>query len=225
MSELAAAIGEPARTRMLCLLLDGRARTATELALAAGVAPSTASVHLRRLQSQRLVRVAAQGRHRYFSLHGPEVAGALEALSLLAGTSRPTSWSRTPDGLRLARTCYDHVAGTLGVALHDRFNALGWFARAPSTDGGYDVTPSGVRGLASLGVDVDAARAMRRRFAYPCLDWSERRPHLGGALGAAILDQLVRRRWIARDLDSRALEITPTGRREMRRHFGLPQAI
>lgn len=223
---LAAAIGEPARVRMLCLLLDGRARTATELALAAGVAPSTASVHLQRLHSARLVRVMPQGRHRYFSLHGPEVAAALETLSLLAGSARTTaSSSRSPMGLRLARTCYDHIAGALGVALYERFNTLGWFARTTSADGGYDLTAAGMRGLEAVGVDVEAARGLRRRFAYPCLDWSERRPHLGGALGAAVLDRFIARRWVVRDLDSRALEITPNGRREMRRHFGLPQAL
>lgn len=221
-SAMAAAIGEPARARMLYLLLDGRARTATELAVAADVAPSTASVHLQRLTAQRLVRMLAQGKHRYFSLAGPEVASALEALSLLAGGARDPLPSRTPAGLRLARTCYDHIAGALGVALHERFVALGWFSRAATRDGGYELTSSGTRSLETIGVDVEAARAVRRRLAYPCVDWSERRPHLAGAVGAAILDVALTRKWVLRDLDSRALELTPYGRREMRARFGLP---
>ena len=224
-SALAATIGEPARARMLYLLLDGRARTATELAVAADVAPSTASVHLQRLTTGRLVRVLPQGRHRYYSLKGPEVAAALEALSVLAGGARETQMSRTPAGLRFARTCYDHIAGALGVSLHDRFTSLGWFARIPSSDGGYELTLSGTLALDALGVDVSAARGLRRRLAYPCVDWSERRPHLAGAVGAAVLDVALKRKWVVRDLDSRALELTPYGRREMRARFGLPREL
>ena len=123
-STIAAAIGEPARARMLCCLLDGRARTSTELAAVAGVTPSTASVHLHRLKTQRLVQVHAQGKHRYYSLEGAHVAAALEALSVLAGGTREPFVPNTPIRLRFARTCYDHIAGTLGVALNDRFKAL-----------------------------------------------------------------------------------------------------
>src|ERR1043166_2632578 len=118
-SSIAAAIGEPARARMLYCLVDGQARTSTELAAVADVAPSTASVHLQRLKTQRLVKVFAQGKHRYYSLDGANVAAALEALSVLAGGSRAAAVSNTPHLLRAARTCYDHIAGTLGVALHD----------------------------------------------------------------------------------------------------------
>ncbi len=221
-SRVAAAIGDPTRARMLCCLMDGHARTSTELAIVAEVSPSTASVHLQRLKTQRLVRVAAQGKHRYYSLEGPNVARTLEGLSVLAGESRDKFVPRTPSRLRGARTCYDHVAGTLGVALHDRMQALGWLSgRATSEHAAYDVTPSGAKALETLGIDVEAMRALRRRFAFACLDWSERRPHVGGALGAALLGVALKRKWVVQDLDSRALEVTSFGRREMAARFGV----
>jgi DNA-binding transcriptional ArsR family regulator len=219
---IAAAIGEPARARMLFCLMDGHARTSTELALVAGVSPSTASVHLNRLKTERLVKVLVQGKHRYYSLEGPNVASALEGLSVLAGGSRGEFVASTPSRLRAARTCYDHMAGTLGVSLHDRFQALGWLS-ADSTGGGnaYDLTLNGTRALEALGIDIAAVRALRRRFACACLDWSERRPHVGGALGAALLEFALRKRWVTADLDSRALGITSLGRREALTRFGL----
>ncbi len=212
---IAAAIGEPARARMLYSLADGHARTSTELALVAGVSPSTASVHLNRLKLERLVKVVVQGKHRYYSLHGAEVASVLEGLSVLAGGVPPKFVPNTPSRLRAARTCYDHIAGTLGVSLHDRFQALGWLSAA------YSLTPAGANAFRTLGIDLEATRTLRRRFAYACLDWSERRPHVGGALGAAVLKIALKRKWVVQDLDSRALEITTLGRREMRHRFGL----
>jgi DNA-binding transcriptional ArsR family regulator len=221
-SRIARAIGEPARARMLYSLLDGHARTGTELAIIAGISPSTASVHLDRLKSERLVQMMVQGKHRYYSLHNPQVAGALEGLSVLAGGARPPFVPNTPSRLRSARTCYDHIAGTLGVALHDRFQGLGWLSdSAQEADDAYDLTPKGTRAFETLGIDVEAARSLRRRFAFACLDWSERRPHLGGALGAAVLAMALRRRWITQDLDTRALGITAAGRREMQARFGV----
>jgi DNA-binding transcriptional ArsR family regulator len=220
-SAIAAAIGEPARARMLYCLIDGRARTSTELAVVAEVTPSTASVHLRRLRTERLVNVFAQGKHRYYSLERPEVAAALEALSVVAGRSGAPLLVRTAPRLRAARTCYDHIAGTLGVALHDRFVALRWLSRAAAGDPAYDITVAGLTGFAALGMDVETARQQRRRLAFACLDWSERRPHLGGALGAALLHRALKRRWVIRDLDSRALTLTSTGRRDLRARVGL----
>jgi DNA-binding transcriptional ArsR family regulator len=218
-SALAAAIGEPARARMLYGLADGRARTSTELAVVAGVTPSTASVHLHRLKKQRLVKVFAQGKHRYYSLEGANVAAVLEALSVLAGGSPNAFVPNTPNRLRAARTCYDHIAGTLGVSLHDRFKALGWLSDGVGS--AYDLTADGAKAFAALGIDIEATRALRRRFAYACVDWSERRPHLGGAVGAALLNVALKRKWVSQDLDSRALTITRAGRREMRNRFGL----
>jgi len=219
-SSIAAAIGEPARARMLYCLADGRARTSTELAMLADVSPSTASVHLQRLKTTGLVRVFAQGKHRYYSLESPEVAAALEALSVLAGGSRSTFVPSTPDRLRAARTCYDHIAGTLGVSLHDRLRTLGWLAEA-SEENAYNLTPRGEKAFRALEMDVDAIRALRRRFAFACVDWSERRPHLGGAVGAALLKLVLKRKWATQDLDSRVLSVTALGRREMLARFGI----
>jgi DNA-binding transcriptional ArsR family regulator len=220
-SRIAGAIGEPARARMLYQLLDGRARTSTELAVVAEVSPSTASVHLSRLMTERLIKVWVQGKHRYYSLDGPEVASALEALSVLAGASRDTFVPATPASLRAARTCYDHIAGSLGVALHDRFRDLDWIVACPGRENTYDLTPDGAKALAALGVGVSAARALRRRFAFPCLDWSERRSHLGGAIGAALLQIALKKKWVIQELDSRALSVTSLGKREMQARFGL----
>jgi DNA-binding transcriptional ArsR family regulator len=218
---IAAAIGEPARARMLYCLLDGRARTATELAVVADVSPSTASVHLQRLRAARLVAVVAQGKHRYFSLDGPTVAAALEALSVLAGEEQTSFKPTAPDHLRRARTCYDHIAGAVGVALHDRFAALQWLVPMSGSRDGYDLLPAGAARLTGLGVDIAAARVSRRRFAFACLDWSERRPHLGGSLGAAMLALALRKRWLRPELDSRALAVTATGRRELQKQLGI----
>jgi DNA-binding transcriptional ArsR family regulator len=221
-ARIAAAIGEPARTRMLYSLMDGHARTSTELAAVAEVSASTASVHLSRLKAEKLVTVMEQGRHRYFSLGGPDVARALERLSVLAGGAGKPFVPRTPDRLRSARRCYDHMAGTAAVRLHDRFVEMRWI-RGGSAEAGneYELTAEGAHGFGTLGVDIEAARALRRRFAYGCLDWSERRPHVGGALGAALLKLALARRWVTGDLDSRALSFTASGRSEMRKRFGL----
>jgi len=221
-SRIATAIGEPTRARILCCLMDGRAHTSTELAIAADVRPSTASVHLHLLKTQGLVKMAAQGKHRYYSLGGPAVARALEGLSVLAGGSHYKFGPRTPTRLCAARTCYDHMAGTLGVALHDRIRALGWLATdSPDNYGGYDLSRKGTKALETIGIDVEEMRTLRRRFAFGCLDWSERRPHLGGALGAALLNVALKRKWVIQDLDSRALGVTSLGRREVLARFGV----
>jgi DNA-binding transcriptional ArsR family regulator len=221
-SRIAAAIGDRARSRMLYSLVDGHARTSTELAVIADVSASTASAHLSRLKAAHLVKMIVQGKHRYYSLQGPNVARVLEGLSVLAGGHRDSFVPNTPHHLRFARTCYDHIAGTLGVALHDRLKALAWLATSRTgAHNAYRVTSDGAKGCQALGIDLDATRKLRRRFAYACLDWSERRPHIGGALGAALLNVALKRRWVAQDLDSRALRITTNGRREMQERFGL----
>jgi DNA-binding transcriptional ArsR family regulator len=221
-SRIAAAIGEPARARILYCLMDGHARTSTELSVVACVSPSTASVHLNRLMTEHLVKVLVQGKHRFYSLEGPSVASALEGLSVLAGRARDKFVPTTPSRLRAARTCYDHMAGTAGVALHDRFQALGWLsADSKGDDKAYDLTLRGTKAFEALGIDIEATRRLRRRFACACLDWSERRPHVGGALGAALLNVALKRKWVIPDLDSRALGVTSLGRREMLTRFGL----
>jgi DNA-binding transcriptional ArsR family regulator len=220
-ASVAAAIGEPARARMLYCLLDGHARTSTELAIIGEVSPSTASVHLAKLKEQRLVKVLSQGKHRYYSLEGESVARALEALSVIAGGTRQKFVPGTPAHLRSARTCYDHMAGHLAVSLRDRFEKLSWLAAGSPEEDGYALTEKGAKALEALGIDLDAVRGARRRFAYACVDWSERRPHIGGALGCAILQTALKNEWFVQDLDSRALSLTALGRRQMQSRFGL----
>jgi DNA-binding transcriptional ArsR family regulator len=224
-SRIAAAIGEPARVRILYSLLDGHARTSTELAVVADVTPSTTSVHLNRLKSAQLVKMLTQGKHRYYSLHGPDVAAALEALSIIAGGSRAKFTPNTPHHLVLARTCYDHMAGKLGVMLHSSFKAMGWVKISSRKDNSCELSIEGQKGFGSLGIDLNETRAARRRFAYECLDWSERQPHLAGALGAALLNIARKRKWVVEDLDSRALSVTSLGRREMLKRFNFEPSV
>lgn len=219
-SQVASAIGEPARARILYCLMDDRARTSTELATVAEVGASTASAHLDRLMKAHLLKVAAQGRHRYYSLAGPQVGRILEGLSAIAGAPGPRFVPSTPNRLRVARTCYDHMAGSLGVALHDRLLALKWMV-PKGRDASYALSPIGVGKLAELGIASDAVEGPRRRVAFGCLDWSERRFHVGGSLGAALLALALKRKWLSRDLEGRGLAPTDYGRRELRRHFGI----
>ncbi|HYW74649.1 MAG TPA: metalloregulator ArsR/SmtB family transcription factor [Pyrinomonadaceae bacterium] len=221
-SEIGAAISEPARVRILYSLLDGRARTSTELAMVAEVSPSTTSAHLKRLHRQKLITGIAQGKHRYYRLYSPDVADALEALNLIASSSRDEFLPNTPGDLMLARTCYDHIAGRLGVALYNNFADREWFCiRSVRNGSACDLSAQGRNGFASLGIDLEETSRLRRRFAYECLDWSERRPHLGGALAASLLRVMLEKNWVEKELDSRALTITDYGRRELRRRLNI----
>ena len=227
-SRIAAAIGEPARAHMLFALADGRARTSTELALIAEVSPSTASVHLARLRNAGLLRLSVQGRHRYYRIENRRVADVLERLSVLAGSRRRGEarafQSSTPPHLVGARSCYDHIAGSLGVELHDSLIARGWIVPVSARSDAYTVTDAGRRQFAAVGLDVDELERSRRRFAFGCLDWSERRPHLGGALGAGLLSMMLDRRWVKRERRARALGVTAIGRRELATRLGLSAA-
>ncbi len=217
-AEVAALIGDPARSNVLVALMDGRALTASELACAAGVSPATASEHLRKLTAAGLLAVARQGRHRYYRLAGPAVAELIEAIARVAADM---PWpkrlpARGDDAIRRARTCYDHLAGELGVALTE---ALVRRRCLEPVAEDFRVTPAGVRFLAGLGIDLAAVKRQRRAFARQCLDWTERRPHLGGALGAALLDTCFARGWVARIAGTRAVMLTPSGRRAVARLF------
>ncbi|WP_223547230.1 ArsR/SmtB family transcription factor [Pseudomonas sp. A-B-19] len=218
-SQVAAAIAEPARTKILCSLMDGHARTSTELAAVAEVSASTASAHLAKLKELALVRLHVQGRHRYYSLADKRVAQALEALMVIGQNSAPSFQSRTPDRLQFARTCYDHMAGTLAVLIHDRMLEAGWLEE--TDERAYRLTDSGSAMFQGLGIEVRELSSLRRRFACPCLDWSMRRPHLGGSLGAALLQTALKRKWVTQDLDSRALALTALGRKEIAGRFGV----
>jgi len=210
LAEIAHLMGDPARANMLHALMDGRALTAKELAWLAGVAPQTASGHLAKLMQGGLLAVAVQGRHRYFRLAGPEVAQALEGLMVLAGaeTARRRLPSRVGAELSEARTCYDHFAGRLGIGIHDALVAGGHLTVA---DGGYGLTRSGEAIFAALGV-TPAGKASRRAALRPCLDWSERRPHLAGSLAAALACRCFEAGWVLRRKDSRAVTVTEAGR-------------
>ena len=220
-SRVAGAIAEPARTKMLCSLMDGHARTSTELAVIADVSASTASAHLARLKEDGLIKLHTQGRHRYFSLTDAHVAKAIEALMVISRNAQTGFVSTTPSRLQLARTCYDHMAGSLAVQLHDYFFDSGWLTLPDASDGTYQLSVAGEKAMTGLGIEVENVRAQRRRFACACLDWSMRRPHLAGALGAAVLQAVISRKWVIQDLDSRALAVTPKGRKELSGRFGI----
>ena len=214
-------IAEPARAAMLDALMSGRALAAGELARVAGVTPPTASEHLHRMLDGGLVDVVSQGRHRYYRLAGARVAEALEALAHL-GPPKPVSslrQSNTARALAYARTCYDHLAGTCGVALLDGLLAEGWLVDA---DGGYGVTDTGAEEFVALGIDLASVRSARRTFARPCLDWTERRNHLAGGLAAALTARMIELGWFTyRTAHHRALRLTDEGRLDLRR-LGLP---
>src|SRR5881227_1327029 len=180
---VAALVGDPARSNMLTALMSGRALTASELAQEAGITPQTASSHLAKLEAGGLVEPEKQGRHRYYRLTGPDVAGVLEGLMGLAarvGHLRTRTGPRDP-ALRRARVCYDHLAGAAGVRMLDRLRAKKYLA---GSDDALRVTPAGVRFFAKAGIELDGMDSGRRPLCRACLDWSERRIHLGGALGA-----------------------------------------
>jgi DNA-binding transcriptional ArsR family regulator len=229
---VAALLGDPARANIVRALMDGRARTAKELALVAGVTAQTASGHLGKLVAAELLSVLAQGRHRYYRLANSLVACTIESLMALAG-ERPLPRHRhnsaLTGALRSARTCYDHLAGRLGVQIHDHLLHEGCLlpghhGDSHGHDHDYEVSASGRLLLARLGIDVDAVAKQRRGFARPCLDWSERVPHLAGGLGAAIAGRCFELGWIARRADSRAVRLTGAGAAGLKTLFGIDAA-
>ncbi|KUZ15848.1 ArsR family transcriptional regulator [Burkholderia diffusa] len=213
LSRIGALIADPGRAAMLWVLMDGSARPAGELTMIAGLSPSAASAHLARLTEGGLLALDVRGRHRYYRLASADIAASLEALANVARAAAPNRPvpppSRTvPAELRYARTCYDHMAGELAVRIFDGLSARGWL----QADGdAIEATELGTHALAQWGIDVAQQRTRRRRFACGCLDWSERRPHLGGALGAALLDSFCAHGWIERTARPRVLRVTVPG--------------
>jgi DNA-binding transcriptional ArsR family regulator len=218
-ASIAAVIGHPARGRMLDAMLGGPSLPASELAEVAGVSASTASAHLARLTPSGLVAVERHGRHRYHRLADARVAEVLEGLALLAPAREVRSLRAANRGTaeRAARSCYDHLAGAVGVAVADRLCELG--ALHPDGLALRDPAP-----FAALGVDIDALGGGRRPLTRSCLDWSERRPHLAGELGAALLAALLRSGWLARRPAGRAVAVTPDGVTGLRAALGLDVA-
>ena len=223
LSEVAALMGDPARASMLSLLMDGRAHTASELALTAGITAQTASGHLSRMVDGSLLAARAQGRNRFYRLASPDVAHAIESLMAIAGTraapaSAAAAWRRDPD-LRFCRTCYDHLAGQVGIAVTDSLTRAGHIEPKGARD--WKLTAPGELFCQRIGVDVAGARrAGTRHFARQCLDWSERRPHISGALGAAIADTFFKKGWTERLRRGRTVRLTDSGRRALSSHFG-----
>jgi DNA-binding transcriptional ArsR family regulator len=225
-ARIAALAGDPARAGMLHALMDGRALTASELAGVAGITAQTASSHLARMTDAGLLTVEKQGRHRYHRLASPDVAHMMETIMQVASTLEPSPRRLTVGprdaALRAARTCYDHLAGRLGVALADAMVGAGYAELG--SDGGI-VTDAGIAFLGHIGIDMEALQARRgkraaRVLCRPCLDWSERRPHLAGAVGAALCAHSLEKKWVRRLNDTRAVEITPRGWRVFREEFG-----
>ena len=222
-AEVANLVGDPARANILAALLDQRALTASELAYAAGVSPQTTSSHLGKLAQAHLLEVEKQGRHRYYRLASPLVAQMLESVMAVSahGPRLDRPLARCDEGLRKARTCYDHLAGRLGVGLADALTQRGFIAL--DRDGG-EVTAAGLTFFSELRLDLTAPTKSRRVFCRPCLDWTERRYHLAGHVGACLLRLCVDRGWITRHRDSRAVTITPAGAAQMRAIFGVALA-
>jgi len=217
---IAALLGERARCDILTALIAGPALTATELAAEAGVTKQTASAHLAKLLEARLIAVESQGRHRYFRLADRDVGELIESLmgvAYRAGALRLGSSPREP-ALRKARICYDHLAGDLGVGLYDALLA----ARLVTSNGkGLAVSPKGTRSFRELGIDLEALAHRRRPLCRPCLDWSARRHHLAGALGAALLARFIALGWARVVKGSRVVAFSPAGEDALRRRFGL----
>jgi DNA-binding transcriptional ArsR family regulator len=213
-ARVAALFGDPARADALTALMSGRALTATELAATAGVTKQTMSAHLSKLLDASLVAVDQQGRHRYFRLADDDVAGLLECLMGVAfrsGACRILASPREP-ALRKARICYDHLAGEVGVAVYE---ALLHHRVLKMSQTGLKLTESGIEWFAHIGVDAVAVARQRRTFCRPCMDWSERRYHLAGSLGAALLFRFHDLGWAKRDKNSRVIRLTPKGDREV----------
>jgi DNA-binding transcriptional ArsR family regulator len=219
-AEIGALIGDVGRANMLHALMSGRALTAGELAWIASVSAPTASQHLARLTEAQLITVEKQGRHRYYRLSSSAVARMLEGISAVVATQGPARYrpaSRVDDALKLARLCYDHLAGSLGVALADALAERGYLQF--SEDGGV-VTQAGRRFFRDFGVDLAALESRRRCFCRLCLDWSERRHHLAGSLGAAIASRCFDLAWIERGKLDRSIVITAKGRQGLAANFG-----
>jgi DNA-binding transcriptional ArsR family regulator len=220
MVEIAALVGDTARATMLAALMGGQALTSSELASLAGVSRPTASGHLNKLVRARLIAVTQKRRNRYYRIASPLVARMLEGIKAVAAIETPARYqprSARDDDLRFARTCYDHLAGKLGVAIADSMVAARYLVL---TEEGGEMTKAGIRFLSRFGADPDS-QAQRRIFCRACLDWSERRYHIAGFVGAQILRRCLELGWLIRRRNTRAIGVTPLGRRGLREVFGI----
>lgn len=221
-SKLASLIGEKVRAKMLWHLLDGRAYTALELAIVADISKQSCSNHLKKLVADNILTVEKQGRHKYFKLFDKQVAKALEGIAFL--TTQEQQRKKTIDiatqkkGIKYARSCYDHVAGYVGVAIQEGLITQGLIQKK---DDQYDCTQKGVLKFKELGIEVNELKGLKRKFAYPCLDWSERKHHVGGALGASLLKYMLANDWFRKKEHTRELILTSKGVNELENKFSL----
>ena len=219
--QISTLLGDKARATMLWCMLDGRAYTATELAICADISAQAASNHLKKLLDANLLRVEKQGRHRYFRYKSADVAQVIESMaSLITINDKHHKNKILPKSspITQARTCYDHLAGNFGVSLTQALITQKFISLFNQT---YQVSPLGKDWFLQLGIDVESLKSQKRAFAYPCLDWSERKYHLAGALGAALLETLLQKQWIKKKADSREIMITPKGKIELRDKLNL----
>lgn len=227
-AEIGALVGDPARANMLEALMDRRALTAKELASLAGITPQTASGHLAKMLTAGLISMEQHGRHHYHSLASAEIARMLEGMQQVASTQNIKHAGRTirtgprDAAMRIARGCYDHMAGTLAVSMTDAMLGRGQIEF--DGDGG-SVTDAGKSFLEKFGVDIAVAAQSKRVFCRPCLDWSERRFHLAGAVGAALMQRTLELKWVKRQVSTRALAITRAGHDGFRKTFGIEPII
>ena len=227
-SQIASLIGEPVRAKILWSLLDGRAYTARELAIGADTTPQNLSMHLGKLLRAGLLSVEIQGRHRYYTFSREEVAYAIEAMANLVPIQQMTRPDPDTVPIKFCRTCYDHLAGKVGVLITESLlqqKLIVYRDRAQDTtsnagrDRFLDTTSKGMGWFAENGIDCEVLKLQRRSFIKPCLDWTERRHHLAGALGAALLDKMLAEHWFRRTANSRAVTVTPKGAQALATHF------
>ena len=220
LSKIASIIADASRGKMLALLMNLDGMPATELAAIAGVTPQTASSHLGKMLSVGLIKLTKQGRHKYYSIASDEVADTLEKLAFLAPApvAQTTAESVELRVIKMGRTCYGHLAGKIGVALYDRFIEQGLIKRHHEE---ILLTKKGEEFFADLGIEVEPLRTLRRKFACPCLDWTERKHHLAGALGKALADHMFQEKWIRRVRDSRAIVLTEAGKKIVAQKFAV----
>lgn len=218
-SQLAALIGDPVRAKILWVLMDKRAYTATELAIYADTTPQNISMHLTKLINADLLKAESQGRHKYYTFARPEVPYAVEAIAGLLPkqeSKQPASTDGEP--IRFCRSCYDHLAGKVGVLVNEGLIKKRYLFE---NGGDYGVSADGKRWFAGLGIDIDELKKQKRHFAKPCLDWSERRSHLAGALGAALLTKLLEEGWLRRIKGGRILTLTGKGEQSLFETLGI----
>lgn len=216
-SNITSLIGDPIRTLVLWTLLDGRAYTATELAICANTSPQNISMHLSKLVQADLLSVESQGRHRYYRISKPEVAYAIEALAnLIPERNKKNVIINNTSDIKYCRTCYDHLAGKVGVLITERLSLQNIIKLQGNI---YTLSNKGNEFLKDIGIDIVELKNQRRFFAKPCLDWSERKYHLAGSLGAALLDNMLHSDWIRRTKNSRAIVITSKGKKELYNKF------